>query len=135
MRNRERANFYSHRWHKAHHDKVLDYCHKYHADHKQEEREKSKIRRDATRAKCLIHYGGNPPKCACCEEFHAEFLCIDHINGGGEQHRKQVGQGAKIYLWLIKNNFPTGFRVLCYNCNASFGHYGYCPHKINQGLA
>jgi hypothetical protein len=21
---------------------------------------------------------------------------------------------------------------LCYNCNCSIGHYGYCPHQISQ---
>lgn len=75
------------------------------------------------REKCIAHYG---PDCACCGESRYEFLCIDHINGGGEQHRKIAG--SKISRWLIKNNFPPGFRVLCSNCNSSLGHYGYCPH-------
>jgi len=25
--------------------------------------------------------------------------------------------------------YPTGFRVLCHNCNQAIGLYGYCPHK------
>lgn len=76
----------------------------------------------------LTHYGGNPPKCACCGETHIEFLTIDHINGGGCKHRKQIGTN-NINRWLIKNNFPEGYRVLCMNCNTSRGFYGYCPHQ------
>jgi hypothetical protein len=33
-----------------------------------------------------------------------------------------------LYLWLKRNNYPTGFRVLCHNCNLAIGFYGYCPH-------
>lgn len=77
---------------------------------------------------CLIHYGGNPPKCACCGEIIIEFLCIDHINGGGEQHRNSIGHN-NFYRWLIKNNFPTGFQVLCANCNLGKRIRGICPHK------
>lgn len=85
------------------------------------------------RIKVLEHYGKN---CACCSENNIEFLTIDHINGGGNQHRKEIIErgearcgGSGFYNWLIKNNFPEGFRTLCQNCNASLGHYGYCPHK------
>jgi len=76
------------------------------------------------RKRVLDHYGG---KCACCENTQYEFLSIDHIGGGGTKHRKTVG--ANIDRWLIKNNFPEGFRVLCHNCNFSLGLYGYCPHN------
>jgi hypothetical protein len=87
----------------------------------------------------LIHYGGNPPKCSCCETNYYEFLTIDHIEGGGLKHRKSLGGKSKtingiynprkFYQWLIENNFPEGYRVLCMNCNHSYGHYGYCPHN------
>lgn len=76
------------------------------------------------RIKCLTHYGGI---CACCGEGKYEFLAIDHINGGGNKHRKIIGHN--FVRWLKKNNYPEGFRVLCHNCNNSLGHYGYCPHK------
>ena len=81
--------------------------------------------------KALSHYCDNdiPPKCACCGETHIEFLTIDHIHGGGRKHREEVGFGKSFYRWLIKNNFPKGFQVLCYNCNCAKGHFGYCPHK------
>ena len=75
----------------------------------------------------IEHYGG---VCACCKESKLEFLVIDHIAGGGSQHRKESGLfGDRFYRFLIRNGFPVGYRVLCQNCNASLGHYGYCPHK------
>jgi len=81
------------------------------------------------RVKVLEHYSGGDPKCAWCEESHAEFLVLDHINGGGAQHRKVVGGGSNMWRWLQREGFPEGFRVLCHNCNASFGTWGYCPHQ------
>jgi hypothetical protein len=74
---------------------------------------------------CLEHYGG---QCVCCGIDNYEFLCIDHINGGGHQHRKEVGYGSTFCRWLIKRNMPEEYRVLCHNCNQSIGYYGYCPH-------
>lgn len=76
--------------------------------------------------KILDHYGF---ECACCGVSEFEFLTIDHMNGGGNKHRKEVGSGVAFYLWLIRNNYPKGFQILCYNCNCSKGHVGYCPHQ------
>lgn len=56
-------------------------------------------------------------------------LTIDHINGGGNKHRKEVVGGQTFYRWLIRNNFPPEFRTLCYICNCTRGHYGRCPHE------
>jgi len=65
--------------------------------------------------------------CACCKEERYEFLAIDHINGGGIKHRKEINKKT-LYGWLKANNFPKGFRVLCHNCNSALGYFGYCPH-------
>ena len=78
---------------------------------------------------CFITYSKNPPECACCGVKGLIFLSIDHMNGDGAKHRKEIGGGDKIYRWLIKNNFPTGFQVLCYNCNVAKGVLSQCPHK------
>ena len=82
----------------------------------------------------LQFYGGNPPKCKCCGESIIQFLCIDHINGGGSKHRKEMGQsGSNLYRWIVKNDFPKGFQVLCNNCNMAKGFYGECPHGVLEG--
>lgn len=89
-----------------------------------------KTYREKLRLEVLIHYGGNPPKCACCGEPHLEFLSIDYIHGDGRKHRRKIGNSSiSLYRWLIKNNFPEGFQVLCMNCNCAKAWYGICPHK------
>jgi hypothetical protein len=62
----------------------------------------------------LDHYGH---ACACCGT--TDRLTVDHVNGDGNQHREQVGGGWAIYRWIIANNFPPGFQILCRPCNAS----------------
>lgn len=113
--------------------KLRDYAKQYQRDNYKRDKEKilgyHKTYRVKIRLQCLVHYAGNPPKCACCGEKHIEFLSIDHINGGGVKHRKQLGAKWTIYAWLKKNNFPKGYRILCHNCNLSKGFYGYCPHE------
>lgn len=71
------------------------------------------------RQQVFDHYGWT---CACCDT--AERLTIDHVNGGGTEHRKEIGLkndagGDKFYRWLVKNNFPEGFQTLCGPCNSS----------------
>ncbi|KKN59660.1 hypothetical protein LCGC14_0539870 [marine sediment metagenome] len=63
-------------------------------------------------------YGG---QCAFCGESHPEFLTIDHINGGGVQHRASLGNGVTtIYVWLKRQSWPKDeYRLLCANCNCS----------------
>jgi len=76
------------------------------------------------------HYGGY--KCALCPESRPECLSIDHINGGGKKHIKEIGND--ILLWLVRNKFPEGFRILCMNCNHSLGrvkHLEYIEEKQN----
>jgi hypothetical protein len=103
-------------------------------------REHSSYRRDYTkkgnrafREQVLFHYGGEIPACACpsgtCGETRIQFLCLDHIGGGGNAHRAKVGGGSSFYRWIVKNGFPVGFRVLCHNCNMAMGFYGRCPHQ------
>ena len=80
------------------------------------------------RRAALLHYSGGKFICACCFEFHYEFLNLDHVNGGGGQHRKELRLGSAFYRYLRQQGWPKGYRVLCYNCNFSKGFYGYCPH-------
>lgn len=75
-------------------------------------------RRESARIRQIVleHYGGI---CACCGEPQSEFLAIDHIEGGGAQHKKTFK--GPLTRWLYKNGLPDGFRVLCHNCNQSMG--------------
>ncbi len=80
----------------------------------------------ALRLEVIEQYGGQ--RCVCCGETTLQFLQIDHIAGNGTAHRKKIGQGG-LYRWLKKNGFPSGFQILCANCNFAKGHYGVCPHQ------
>jgi hypothetical protein len=59
-------------------------------------------------------YGG--PVCVGCPCDDIRVLEIDHIDGDGHKHRKEV-VGTQLYRWLRRNKFPSGYRVLCPNCN------------------
>jgi len=75
-------------------------------------------------------YGGYICTCPGCTETAEEFMTIDHINGGGNAHRRAENfRGREFYRWLRDNDFPAGFGVLCLNCNFSRGLHGYCPHE------
>jgi len=62
----------------------------------------------------LSHYGD---KCVNCGVTDIRFLTIDHIHGGGTEHRKRVGMGSSFYQWLKRNSYPKGYQVLCFSCN------------------
>lgn len=89
------------------------------------ERAYQKAFRERTRNKVFDHYGR---ECCCCGETERKFLSIDHENGGGRRHLREIN--GSLYLWLVVNNFPSGFQTMCHNCN--HGRYlngGVCPHK------
>lgn len=86
-----------------------------------------------TRIKCLRAYSAHEkPNCACCGESHLEFLTLDHIADRRSSETRVGGNrfGTHLYAWLIRMNFPAGFRVLCFNCNCARGTRGFCPHEL-----
>ena len=76
----------------------------------------------------IAKYGGG---CACCGEARYEFLCLDHVNGGGTKIRRADKSAiAKLYrLLALEDGVLPDYRVLCHNCNQAYGLYGYCPHQ------
>jgi hypothetical protein len=89
--------------------------------------------------KVIKHYTNNRFKCKCCNKKGITNLTIDHINNDGAIHRIQLygeNRGKRFYEWLIKNNFPDGFQVLCWNCNCARGKRNNitksCPHKLSK---
>lgn len=68
--------------------------------------------------------------CQCCGESESSVLVIDHINGGGSKHLKSIN--GHLYAWLVRNNLPEGFQVLCSNCNQSKKVLERCYHLINK---
>jgi len=90
----------------------------YYEQHREHAIVKSKFNRDNNRYEVLYWYSDGLMKCNVCGEDHREFLCIDHIDDTGAEHRKEMGfGGGRIYRYLLKNKFPEGYQVLCNNCN------------------
>ena len=65
-------------------------------------------------------YSNGTMKCALCDNDDIDVLVIDHINGGGTEHRKKVN-GPDAYplsiSWYKTQGYPEGYRLLCRNCN------------------
>ncbi len=123
---------YNRKWREAHKEHIREYNISYNKSHpeqirgyklgqqrdlekRREYREKSnrKLREDI-----LTHYGDGKLACVICGENKLPCLTIDHINGGGNKHRKTLGlrAGMQFYRWLRKQGYPLGFRTLCRNC-------------------
>ena len=72
-------------------------------------------------------------ECACCGSLRQ--LQVDHIvpwNGGSES----PASGTSLYFWLINNDFPLGFQILCRSCNKAKGQGNRCNivHRAKQPL-
>lgn len=86
------------------------------------------LRASAHRKIRELAYSGYGSKCACCGETEFEFLCIDHVEGGGAQDRKKHNT-YQIARRVIELDFPDDYQVLCHNCNLAKGFFGSCPHQ------
>lgn len=103
------------------------YYQQYRDTHKEETRARTKKSRKTLRTTILELLGN---VCACCGDTTYEFLAVDHINGGGNQHRKSLKNPCTIYRQIRDDpEFRKLFQVLCHNCNCSRGFHGYCPHE------
>lgn len=67
------------------------------------------------------HYGMS---CVRCGESDPVVLTIDHTDQDGHKHkpgnRKRRISGYQLYRWLVRNNFPDGYRTACANCQIRF---------------
>lgn len=93
-------------------------------------RERIRADKKEFRKEILSHYGGI---CACCGEAEMDFLAVDHINNDGHNHRDSKGRRITAYhlcRYLEQNGYPSGYQILCVNCNWSKRLNGECIHKI-----
>ena len=119
---------------------------------------KSKVDRKKRKQEVFAHYSKKLSNsdiacCNCCGYTGIEFLTIDHIVPKREMEKKfqrmvktinenvsitskdiMAGFNANrkadpLCQWLITNNFPKGFQILCWNCNFAKGILGKCPHE------
>jgi hypothetical protein len=80
------------------------------------------------------------PCCNCCGlNNYLDFLAVDHVLGKKQMDSVpelvKIGYSSKLkdyflYEWIMDNNFPDGFQILCHNCNFAKGYprnNGKCP--------
>lgn len=81
-------------------------------------RQNYQVRAQVIKHEVLAYYSGGEPKCAHCGETDIIVLCLDHIDGDGASQRKQSRvTGTHLCYRLRRDGFPSGFQVLCCNCN------------------
>ena len=83
----------------------------------------------------VVMWYSNPRGCVVCNNCgnqDIDVLCLDHLYGYGNKHRKEVGtQGSGFYHWIIRNNYPSGFQILCHNCNVKKSRIGLNVKTVN----
>lgn len=78
-----------------------------------------KKRNHIYKTETMSHYSheySDVPMCSWpnCKNTNLYHLTIDHINGGGNKHRKEIGT-TNMYAYLRKFGYPPGYQVLCMN--------------------
>lgn len=59
------------------------------------------------RLKIIDYYSKGTNKCNQCGNSDLRVLSIDHINGNGSAHRKElIRQGMDLKTWIIRNPIP-----------------------------
>lgn len=139
MPTREQRNSYSQQYYAKNKPKIAARVKRYRVENpdlvrawgrKAVRRQRLKVRNAVLRA-----YGAT---CACCGDRHTEFLALDHVNGDGAEHRRQLGgnrrspRSHQVYVDVIRRGFPPEFRLLCHNCNMARSIYGACPHESER---
>lgn len=118
--NRPKVNKSVRDWHAKNPDKAKAY--------RDGQRQKNALKHAERKLKALLFYSNGKLACVCCSESLFEGLTIDHIDGGGAEHRRQTKK-LNIYRWLEVNGYPEGFQVLCGTCNLAKGKNTLCPHQ------
>jgi hypothetical protein len=103
------------RHYEKHKDYVLARNRAYKLAHPEQTRQIAVAWKAKVKLEVLTHYSSHPPTCSWCKYSDVRALSIDHVNGGGKQHRATLN-GYHIYSWLRKNGYPDGYQVLCMNC-------------------
>jgi hypothetical protein len=119
-------NHYQRQYYQAH----LEYYERWRAEHKTEIAKYRKQWRTNLKHEVLAHYSALrgqkdwdgsdiiTPCCGCCGENDLGKLCIDHIQGGGGEHRRILKKRSwNFYRWLKQQGYPKGYQTLCLDCN------------------
>lgn len=87
-------------------------------------RKRNLSHRQRLKLEVLSHYCHGAPRCQgqdlTCKILQVDdidILTIDHVKNDGAKHRRQLHRGGvEFYRWLKQQGYPSGYRVLCMNC-------------------
>ena len=135
--NREELNARSRAWNAENLEKKRAGGRASYHNNRVKNKEKHNARRRFYTAKCrflaIRHYSQGTFACACCGDTRYEGLEVDHLNNDGNKHRREIVKGQDIPRWLIRNDYPEGFQILCGICNKSkWRHKGVCCHDMQR---
>jgi hypothetical protein len=115
---KEERAIYRKQYYSTHRDAIIQTHSLYMKGHKEEHYQYQVTYRNNVKMRVLSHYGNGICACVRCGYNDIRALSIDHLNGGGYQHkiRGGAGTGTSIYNWLTKRGYPEGYQTLCMNC-------------------
>lgn len=106
-----------------------EYMRLYRLANLEEQQRKDKQKYQVLKRTVIAAYSNNTMQCACCGEAQLEFLTIDHIIPLKRKGAMRKDAGTGLYARLRAAGFPSGFQVLCFNCNCAKRTYSTCPHQ------
>jgi hypothetical protein len=118
-KNKEARKKNSQKWINENPERYQKRSAEYRKSHVQQFQKRNKDRRLLV----LNHYSkilsnSNIPICKDCRLVGNEFLHIDHIDGiKNKEEVKHIRAGSNLINYLIREDFPVGYQVLCGNCN------------------
>ena len=99
------------RYREKHREEINTRARAYYAEHSEERKAYVANRKQRLKNEIFDKLGG---KCTECGFGDRRALVIDHIGGGGRQHRKNK-RGNRYYVEILEDLTP--YQLLCANCN------------------
>lgn len=112
---REYHRNYNREYRKRNRDVLNEKRRRWNLLNKNERKQSNRAINQGMKALVLTHYGNGKCSCVKCGFSDLRALSIDHIDGGGTNHRKKIHQ-SNFYWYLKEDNFPEGYQTLCMNC-------------------
>jgi hypothetical protein len=118
MENRERLTIQKHEYYMNNKEEIKKRIDDYISKNRDKHNKWGTKSKNKLKLETFSRYCGGDVKCSNCGEKDYQILSIDHIEGNGNQHRKETKTrgGYSTYSWLKRNDYPGGFQVLCMNC-------------------
>ena len=138
----EKGKKYRARWYQLNKEAANKHGNKWRRNHNKQHAATTKARRLAIKQEVLTHYGNGKCECVLCGFSNIIALSLDHIDGGGCRHRREIRNsngvvqgknyggtgGWMLYQILKRSGYPQGYRTLCLNCQ-------FVEHERLKGLA